>query len=144
MRCTYCEVEIVNYPDSGICPHCGGRLPPRPAGRRCPVCGNYSTGNFCAVCGQNLTGAQPRVQPQAQPQAQTVYVAVPQGPLVPGRNCCPKCHSTQLLLVKRGFRWGLGIFGFILLPVIGILWGFSGSRKLWRKCSACGHKWKPF
>ena len=31
MRCLYCEVEVTAYPDNGICPHCGGRLPPKPA-----------------------------------------------------------------------------------------------------------------
>ena len=31
MRCEYCDVEIVHYPDSGICVCCGGKLPPRPA-----------------------------------------------------------------------------------------------------------------
>ena len=30
MRCLYCEVEVINYPESGICQHCGGRLPPKP------------------------------------------------------------------------------------------------------------------
>ena len=31
MRCLYCEVEVTDYPKNGICPQCGGRLPPKPA-----------------------------------------------------------------------------------------------------------------
>lgn len=31
MRCEYCDVEVVRYPDNGICVCCGGKLPPRPA-----------------------------------------------------------------------------------------------------------------
>ena len=30
MRCKYCDVEVTQYPVSGICPCCGGRLPPKP------------------------------------------------------------------------------------------------------------------
>ena len=33
MRCEYCDVEVVNYPDNGICVCCGGKLPPRPVSR---------------------------------------------------------------------------------------------------------------
>lgn len=52
MRCSYCGVEITDYPESGICTHCGGKLPPRPVGIRCNACGAYSVGNFCSACGR--------------------------------------------------------------------------------------------
>ena len=29
MRCEYCDVEVVHYPDNGICVCCGGKLPPK-------------------------------------------------------------------------------------------------------------------
>lgn len=140
MHCAYCGVEVTNYPDNGICVHCGGKLPKRPAGTRCPGCGAYSSGNFCAACGRSLNGAAAPVQPVYAP----VYIPVPQGPLTLGVNCCPKCRSTEIIRTKRGFRWGLGILGFFLIPGFGLLLGFCGSRKLHMKCTSCRHKWKPY
>lgn len=147
MRCTYCETEITQYPDNGICPSCGGSLPPRPAGKRCPHCGNYSTGNYCSSCGQSLDDTVPPKAVQMPPQSspiQNVYVSVPQPQpvFVPGGICCPKCGNSHVVRVRRGFSWGWGIIGFFLLPVVGILLGFSGRRKPRLKCTGCGHKWK--
>lgn len=31
MRCEYCDVEVTQHPDNGICVCCGGKLPPRPS-----------------------------------------------------------------------------------------------------------------
>lgn len=141
MRCTYCGVEVTDYPANGICVCCGGKLPARPAGIRCPACGTYSSGNFCSVCGRNLNAAavpvQPApVQPVYQP-VQQVYI-----PYHPGIRC-PKCGSIQVATVKRGFSWGWGIAGFFLIPGFGILLGFCGSKKRRLKCTSCGRKWKP-
>ena len=30
MRCEYCGVELTDYPASGLCGCCGGKLPPKP------------------------------------------------------------------------------------------------------------------
>lgn len=138
MHCVYCGVEVTNYPDNGICVHCGGKLPKRPAGTRCTGCGTYSSGNFCSACGRSLTGAAAPVQPAYTP-VQPVYIPVPPMPM----HICPKCHSTQVIRTKRGFRWGLGLLGFFLLPFFGLFLGFCGSRKLRMKCTTCRHKWKP-
>ena len=116
MRCEYCDVEVTQYPDKGICVCCGGRLPPRPA----------------------VTPAQPVYAP-----VQTEYRPVQQKvPFVPGINCCPKCHNTRLVFEKRGFSWGIGILGFFFVPVFGILLGFCGSRSPRIRCTNCSHKWK--
>lgn len=135
MRCAYCGVEITNYPDNGICVHCGGTLPERPAGMRCPGCGAYSTGSFCSACGRSLTGAVPPIPP-----VQPIYVQTPQTSLL---AACPKCGNTQVLSTRRGFRWGLALLGFILVPIFGILLGFCGSKNACYQCAACGKKWKP-
>lgn len=139
MRCKYCGVEVTNYPDNGICVCCGGKLPARPVGIRCPGCGTYSSGNFCSVCGRNINPSAP-AQP-VQPVVQQVYIPVQQ-PLYRYDVSCPKCRSMQISTGKRGFRWGLGILGFFVIPVIGLTWGFHGSRKLYHTCNTCGHKWK--
>lgn len=115
MRCLYCEVEVTTYPENGICPQCGGRLPPKPAS----------------------------AQPTVQPVVQTVYVQPShQGPLTAGADCCPRCYSRQIIREKRGFSWGLAILGFFLFPVFGLLLGLCGRNKLRGHCMKCGHLWK--
>lgn len=118
MRCLYCEVEVTTYPDNGICVHCGGRLPPKP---------------------KEATPQPVQVQPAAAPVSQ----APQHGPLHAGKNCCPKCHSTQIVFAKRGFRWGLALVGFLLFSIFGVPMGFIGSKNPWGKCGKCGHKWNP-
>ena len=112
MRCEYCCVEVTDYPASGLCNCCGGKLPPKPAPRQ--------------------TEPQPvHVQP--------VYVPVSTPPMG-----CPKCSSTQIISIRRGFSWGWGIFGFFMIPGFGLLFGFCGSKKPRLKCTHCSHKWKPY
>lgn len=41
---------------------------------------------------------------------------------------CPKCRSTYIATVNRGYS---------------IIWGFIGSGKAMNVCQKCGHKWKP-
>lgn len=141
MRCAYCGVEVLEYPANGICVHCGGRLPARPAGIRCSACGTYSSGNFCTACGRSLNGSAP-VQPVQVP-VQPVYVPVQQMPCHPAATC-PKCGSLRIIRTRRGFRWGLGIFGFFFVPFLGIFLGFCGSKKPIMKCADCRRKWKPY
>ena len=143
MRCTYCGAEVTNYPENGICQHCGGKLPERPAGIRCAACGTYSIGNFCSHCGRPLNGSVPPVQPLQPPQpiVQPVYIPVQQAAPRPGINCCPNCYNMQLTSSKRGFRWGLAILGFFLIPGFGLLLGFCGSKKIRSRCQNCGYKW---
>lgn len=112
MHCEYCDVEVVDYPANGICVCCGGKLPPRPAVK--PV---------------QQVGA-PVYIPVQQPS--------PAGLLV----TCPKCQSTRIIPVNRGFSWCLAILGFFLIPCFGFLLGFCGSKKPRLQCSQCRHKWK--
>lgn len=115
MRCEFCDVEITAYPVDGICVHCGGKLPPR----------------------------QEPVQ-----SVQQVYIPVPQPVYIPAQPqnkpayCCPKCGSTQVEQVKRGFSWGLAILGFFLIPGWGLLLGFIGMKKPRLHCRSCNRKWK--
>lgn len=118
MRCEYCDSEVTQYPENGICIHCGGRLPPKPAGNAA------------------VHTAMPQPVPTAIPQPAQVF------PFVPGVNCCPKCRCNQIQWKKRGFSWGLGILGFFLFPVFGIVLGFAGSGSQRLHCTSCNHTWK--
>ena len=42
--------------------------------------------------------------------------------------CCPKCGSTHIATVNRGFS---------------LVWGFIGSGSARNVCQKCGYKWKP-
>lgn len=117
MRCEYCDVEVTQYPENGICVCCGGRLPPRPAAN--------SAGPVCV----------PSPMPIHTPMMPPVR-------FVPGVNCCPKCHNTRIVWKKRGFSWGIGILGFFLIPVLGIFLGFIGSGNQRLHCTNCSHTWK--
>ena len=117
MRCEYCDCEVTTYPADGICIHCGGKLPPKPA---------------------------QTVAPPA-PVVQTVYIPVPQPQVVETRVGlrCPKCGSDQVVTTIRGFSWGIGILGFFLIPGWGLLLGFIGRKKQRLRCNFCKRKWKP-
>ena len=47
---------------------------------------------------------------------------------IPKQPCCPKCGSTALATVNRGYS---------------VVWGLLGSGKPMNVCQACGHKFKP-
>lgn len=134
MRCLYCETEISTYPQSGNCPNCGGTLPKvaqhQTPVRVCSVCGRESRSSFCPDCGRSLTGTA----------GVPTYAPAYDRP-IPGRTCCSRCYSRDITFKKQGFRWGLGLFGFILIPFIGILLGFIGSKKLRYRCNTCSFKW---
>ncbi len=42
--------------------------------------------------------------------------------------CCPKCGSTSIATINKGY---------------GLVRGFLGSGKPMNVCQMCGHKWKP-
>ena len=134
MRCLYCESEISKRPLSGICPNCGGNLPKvfsqeESPLRECTACGRKSHSAYCPDCGRSLTHTPPSPPPNAHT------------PIVPGRTCCARCYSRDITFKKRGFSWGVGILGFILLPPFGVLLGFIGAKKLRFRCHHCSHKW---
>lgn len=50
------------------------------------------------------------------------------GELINAKISCPKCGSTSISTVNRGYS---------------VLTGFLGSGKPMNVCQNCGHKWKP-
>lgn len=54
---------------------------------------------------------------------------------------CPKCGSTSIQVVKKGFGLGKAAAGAVLLGPVGLLGGVIGSNKTLRVCLNCNHKW---
>ena len=56
---------------------------------------------------------------------------------------CPKCHSTNLHIDKKGFSGGKALAGVITFGMIGALAGTIGSNNIEITCLNCGHKFNP-
>ena len=54
---------------------------------------------------------------------------------------CPKCGSTSIQVVKKGFGLGKAAAGALLIGPVGLLGGAIGSNKTVRVCLNCNHKW---
>ena len=53
---------------------------------------------------------------------------------------CPKCGSSSIQAMKKGFGLGKAAVGGLLLGPVGLLGGAIGSNKIKRVCLNCGHK----
>jgi len=53
---------------------------------------------------------------------------------------CPKCGSTSIQVLKRGFSGGHAVAGALLLGPVGLAAGAIGSGDIQRVCANCGHK----
>lgn len=53
---------------------------------------------------------------------------------------CPRCKSTSLTAVKKGYGLGKGLLGVGLLGPIGLMAGGLGSNKIRVVCMKCGHR----
>lgn len=54
---------------------------------------------------------------------------------------CPKCGSTSITVVKKGFGFGKAFAGSLLVGPVGLFAGGIGANKVQRVCLSCGHKW---
>ena len=54
---------------------------------------------------------------------------------------CPKCKSTSIITLKKGYDSGSGCCGAILLGPLGLLCGALESNQVHNVCQNCGHKW---
>ncbi len=54
---------------------------------------------------------------------------------------CPKCNSTNIQFVKKGFDLGGAVLGGILAGGAGLIAGGLGSNDVMCVCSNCGHQW---
>ena len=55
---------------------------------------------------------------------------------------CPKCGGTNCTYHTRGYSWGKGCLGFLLLNVFGLLLGCFGHSKKICRCNDCGKQWE--
>lgn len=114
MQCQYCDSFITPYPEDGICPNCGAKLPP-----------------------DNTPKWQPHVTVVTPPP---VYYQPPQyQPQMQYAPRCSRCGSADVTVANRHFRWGLAILGLFLLPPFGILLGLAGKHRQFITCRSCGH-----
>ena len=72
-------------------------------------------------------GHPEHIKSQALQQKPNLSTQVPKNN-IPNQVCCPKCGSTQIGVVNRGFS---------------IITGFFGSGSPRNVCQNCGYKWKP-
>lgn len=54
---------------------------------------------------------------------------------------CPKCHSKNIHVDKKGYSLAKGIIGDILLGPVGLIAGKHKSNKLRFTCLSCNHQW---
>lgn len=53
---------------------------------------------------------------------------------------CPKCNSTSININKKGYGYGKGLIGTLLVGPLGLLAGGIGSKELKATCLSCGHE----
>ncbi len=70
-----------------------------------------------------------------------------------GGLTCPKCHSDQVLIGRRGYNWKKGgtVTGaaLVTMPLLGVLSlagmaaGAHGRTRVRLQCLECGKQWEP-
>jgi hypothetical protein len=53
---------------------------------------------------------------------------------------CPKCSSTNINVSKKGYGYGKGLVGTLLVGPLGLLAGGMGAKKLKATCLNCGYE----
>ena len=54
---------------------------------------------------------------------------------------CPKCHSRDIHIDKKGYSLTKGVVGTLVLGPVGLIAGKHKSNKLRYTCRQCGHQW---
>ncbi len=55
---------------------------------------------------------------------------------------CPKCHSKNIHIDKKGYSLTKGVVGTVVAGPLGLLFGKHGSNKLRYTCLNCNHQWE--
>jgi len=141
-----------------ICTNCGEKLLDKAT--YCPTC-RKNAKNFPIVDSndkekiEEIISSVPHPEKRDKPKWKNAYNGNAKSN---DTICCPKCYSTSVQTSIRGYSplsgffgalffgfFGsfLGIIGIISGIIIGILCGFSGSKKVRITCLKCGHKFYP-
>lgn len=80
------------------------------------------------ICGEWRTISPKAYEPKPANQHLKNYSNMNNSGSVNTKIMCPKCFSTSIATVNRGYS---------------IFWGFLGSGSPRNVCQACGYKWKP-
>jgi len=123
--CMKCDSDIIN----GKCPNCG------------EFTANYKDEN-CIQCGCTWNQS-PAIKKSAPP---TYYDELfkpikPISEVQEEQIKCPRCHSSNFSINKKGYSAGKAVAGVLLTGGIGLLGGFIGSEKVRVTCIKCGHSW---
>ena len=129
-------MALINCPECGKqisdkaphCIHCGYPLGAEIQSHvktmwECPVCGTKGEAEilpaFCPICKVNSSQWEEIREKKKKEEEKTASQRIP---------VCPKCKSTSIATVNRGFS---------------LVTGFIGSGKPINVCQACGHKFQP-
>ena len=94
----------------------------------------------CAKCGHEVDPDSPECP----------YCAAGAPPLKDARredarrvppHCCPRCGSTDIVVIRKDFDPGCGCLGLLLFSWWGLLLGFLGADER-IVCRSCGAQWR--
>jgi DNA-directed RNA polymerase subunit RPC12/RpoP len=99
----------------------------------CPECGKEISDRAvnCPNCGVPLRTDSQHIPAQKNIRKDTDVIL------------CPKCHSTNLHVDKKGFSGGKAVAGVVTFGMIGTLAGTIGSNDIEITCLNCGKKFDP-
>ena len=102
---------------------------------RCAKCGHEVDPDSpeCPYC---ASGAPPR---RDYGDADRGDMPPPRGSIPPRR--CPRCGSTDIVVIRKDFDPGCGCLGLLLFSWWGFLLGFLGANEL-IVCRSCGAEWR--
>lgn len=110
----------------------------------------------CRDCGSRLDEPTAAALPwtgAAQPVAARLSSGRQDLGRAPGGLTCPRCHSDQILVGRRGYSWKKGgattaaalvampLFG--MLSLAGMAAGTHGRTRVRLECLNCGRQWRP-
>ncbi|CAK8710726.1 hypothetical protein GKODMF_01660 [Candidatus Electrothrix gigas] len=69
------------------------------------------------------------------------YIEIEDAESPPDLPSCPKCKSTSIFTVKKGYDASSACCATILFGPLGLLCGATEANQVYNVCQNCGHKW---
>lgn len=108
---------------------------------KCPHCYNQvvpDTKGTCPLCGSPMDDI--KLSQRRESMVQPVHAQRIENPKELDAVRCPKCGSTQIQAMKKGFGFGKAAVGAWVAGPVGLLAGGIGAGKVQRVCLKCGKK----